>query len=89
MGIVFNEASLSFKLDTENTSYVIGIADEEKFIGHCYYGAKVSDEDMTYLLRTKRLRSCLLRTRGSEVRFLIFFRRVPRKRAWRLQRRSC
>lgn len=53
MGIVFNEASLSFKLDTENTSYVIGIADEEKFIGHCYYGAKVSDEDMTYLLRTK------------------------------------
>ncbi|MBD5157713.1 MAG: alpha-galactosidase [Butyrivibrio sp.] len=52
MGIVFNEDSLSFKLDTDNTSYVIGIADEEKFIGHCYYGARVSDDDLTYMLRT-------------------------------------
>lgn len=52
MGIVFNEDSLSFKLDTDNTSYVIGIADEEKFIGHCYYGARVSDADLTYMLRT-------------------------------------
>ena len=52
MGIVFNEDSLSFKLDTDNTSYVIGIADGEKFIGHCYYGARVSDADLTYMLRT-------------------------------------
>lgn len=52
MGIVFNEDCLSFKLDTDNTSYVIAVADEEKFIGHCYYGAKVSDADLTYMLRT-------------------------------------
>lgn len=52
MGIVFNEDCLSFKLDTDNTSYVIAVADEEKFIGHCYYGAKVSDTDLTYMLRT-------------------------------------
>ena len=52
MGIVFNEDSLSFKLDTDNTSYVIGIADGEKFIGHCYYGARVNDADLTYMLRT-------------------------------------
>lgn len=51
MGIAFHEDSFSFKLDTDNTSYVIGVADDEKFIGHCYYGARVSDQDLTYLLR--------------------------------------
>lgn len=53
MGITFNEKSLSFKLDTDNTSYVIAVADDEKFIGHCYYGARVSDTDMGYMLRTE------------------------------------
>ena len=53
MKIHYDEASRSFKLDTERTSYCISIADTEGFIGHAYYGAKVSDEDLSYLLRTK------------------------------------
>lgn len=52
MGIVFDNRDMSFKLDTDNTSYVIAIVDEEQFIGHCYYGARVSDMDMSYMLRT-------------------------------------
>ena len=28
-----------FKLDTADTSYVIGAVDEEMFLGHIYYGA--------------------------------------------------
>lgn len=27
------------KIDTENTSYVIGVIDDEQFLGHIYYGA--------------------------------------------------
>ena len=51
MNITFNEKDRSFKIDTENTSYIIGIADEEGFIGHVYYGSKVEDEPL-YLMRT-------------------------------------
>lgn len=51
MNITFNEKDRSFKIDTDNTSYIIGIADEEAFIGHVYYGSKVEDEPL-YLMRT-------------------------------------
>ncbi len=53
MGIVYNEKLRSFKLDTDSTSYIIKIVDEEGFVGHCYYGARISDEDAGYLLRTE------------------------------------
>ena len=53
MGIVYNEADRVFKLDTPGTSYLIGIVDEENFLGHVYYGKKISDSNVTYLLRTK------------------------------------
>ena len=51
MNITFNEKDRSFKIDTDNTSYIIGIADEEAFIGHVYYGSKIEDEPL-YLMRT-------------------------------------
>lgn len=38
MGITYFEKERIFKLDTKNTSYLIGITDEENFIGHIYYG---------------------------------------------------
>ena len=50
--IQFNEKTKTFELDTKNTTYVIAICDEEQFLGHVYYGAKISD-DATYLLRTE------------------------------------
>lgn len=40
-----------FKLDTPNTSYIIGIADG-KYPGHIYYGKRLSDTDLAYLMRT-------------------------------------
>ncbi len=52
MNIQFDERNRVFKLDTEHTSYLIAIVDEEGFLGHVYYGAKISDTDVTYLLRT-------------------------------------
>ena len=51
MGIKFFEDDKIFKLDAKNTSYIISIVDEEKFIGHVYYGKKIIDENVNYLLR--------------------------------------
>lgn len=52
MRIRYEEAAGIFKLDTEKTSYVIGLADEERFIGHVYYGGYISDAEVAYLMRT-------------------------------------
>ena len=53
MGITYFEKERIFKLDTKNTSYLIGITDEENFIGHIYYGKKLEDHNLAYLLRTE------------------------------------
>lgn len=50
--ITYNEKQRTFKLDTPNTSYVIGIVDEEGFVGHAYYGRRLEDADVLYLMRT-------------------------------------
>lgn len=50
--IRFDETTKTFQLDTANTSYVIAICDEEQFVGHAYYGKRISDCDVAYLMRT-------------------------------------
>lgn len=52
MNITYNETNRVFKLDTPHTSYCIGIVDEENFVGHIYYGRRLSDDDLVYLMRT-------------------------------------
>ena len=52
MAINYCEACKCFRLDTEKTTYVIGIADAEKFVGHAYYGKKLGKDDVSYLMRT-------------------------------------
>jgi alpha-galactosidase len=52
MGIKYNEQDRIFKLDTPKSTYMIGIVDDENFLGHIYYGKRVIDEDLSYLLRT-------------------------------------
>ena len=51
--IAYYENERIFKLDTPNSSYVIGIVDEENFVGHIYYGRKLRDHKIGYLLRTE------------------------------------
>lgn len=53
MNITYNEQNRIFKLDTAKTSYCIGIVDEENFIGHVYYGRKLADDNLVYLMRTE------------------------------------
>lgn len=52
MNIAYDAAYRIFKLDTDHTSYVIAVIDEEGFLCHAYYGDKISDTDVAYLLRT-------------------------------------
>lgn len=51
MGIVFEKEKRIFKLDTKATSYLIGLT-EEGYVGHIYYGKKLSQAGGSYLLRT-------------------------------------
>ena len=50
--ITFYEKERIFQLDTPKSTYVIGIVDEENFVGHVYYGKKIKDGRVGYLLRT-------------------------------------
>ena len=52
MNIHYYEQERVFKLDTPNTSYLIGIVDNENFVGHIYYGKKLQSYDVAYLMRT-------------------------------------
>lgn len=52
MNITYYEQNRLFKLDTPHTSYCIAVADEENFLGHVYYGRKLSENNLTYLMRT-------------------------------------
>lgn len=53
MGIKYYEKERIFKLDTSNTSYIMAVVDEENFLGHVYYGPRLEDYNIKYLLRTE------------------------------------
>ena len=45
MGVTFNEKERIFKLDTPNTSYILGIGDEFGHLVHIYYGKSIASTD--------------------------------------------
>ena len=52
MGIQYDGQERVFRLDTPGTAYLMGIAGEEGFLGHIYYGARLeSAEGAAALLR--------------------------------------
>ena len=48
--IKYNEKTSTFRLDTPNSTYCITIA-KKGYVGHAYYGKKIADDDVSYLLR--------------------------------------
>lgn len=48
--ILFDKNSSSFRLETPASSYIITIA-KKGYVAHTYYGTKLADDDVTYLLR--------------------------------------
>ncbi len=53
MSIAYFEKERVFKLDTPRSSYLIGLIDEENFVGHIYYGKRLESHDLAYLMRTE------------------------------------
>ena len=53
MNVTYFEKERIFKLDTPNTSYLLGIVDEENFIGHIYYGKRLQGHNIAYRMRTQ------------------------------------
>ncbi|HBA63364.1 MAG TPA: alpha-galactosidase [Lachnospiraceae bacterium] len=51
MGIRYNEEKRLFQLDTEHTTYIIGLT-EEGYTGHVYYGKRLQGMGSGYPLRT-------------------------------------
>ena len=50
ISIIYNEKERSFKLRAKDTDYMMKVCDGE-YLGHVYYGKKVGDNDLTYLMR--------------------------------------
>ncbi len=52
MAVLYDESRRLFKLDTANTTYMIGIT-EDGYVGHVYYGRRLNRPGGEYLLRAK------------------------------------
>lgn len=52
MPIIFDETKGVFALHTKNSSYLIALGDQRTYVGHAYYGKRIGDTDVEYLLRT-------------------------------------
>lgn len=52
MGISYNEGTKIFKLDTKNTSYIMGVEDDFGYLLHHYYGKRLIGDEVGYLTRT-------------------------------------
>lgn len=70
MNVSYNEQEKMFRLDTPNSTYLIGILDEEKFITHVYYGKRIPDDNMQYLLRIFSSNYVPFQNLGDQVSFL-------------------
>lgn len=68
MGISFNEQERVFRLDTPGSTYLMNIVDETGFLCHTYYGRRIPDDDMRYLLRVGK--DPRFRTSGNQTGFL-------------------
>jgi len=62
MGIFYNEKEKSFRLDAKNTSYMLKVIDDG-YLAHVYYGKKVPDEDLGYLLRMDEIPTPMVKNR--------------------------
>lgn len=50
MGIIFNHKEMTYILHTRNTTYQMGV-DKYGTLLHLYYGERIEDPNMSYLLR--------------------------------------
>ena len=53
MGIVYEEDQKVFGLHTKHTTYLCGLTEDGQYLGHIYYGKRMTDLSASYLLRTE------------------------------------
>ena len=70
MSVSYNEKEKVFRLDTPGSTYLIGLVDEEGFLGHIYYGRRIPDDNMHYMLRVCSGNYVPFRDKGDQVSFL-------------------
>lgn len=70
MSVSYNAKEKVFRLDTPHSTYLIGIVDNEGFLGHIYYGKRILDDNMQHLLRVCSGKYTLYRGKGDQVSFL-------------------
>lgn len=70
--ITYDHIHQIFKIDTQSTSYIMGIADG-KYLGHIYYGKRLQDTDLGYLLNTEEKPFPPSRFAGEKVSFIDHF----------------
>lgn len=71
--ITYKENERVFQLDTPNTTYVIAVVDDENFVGHVYYGPRLKDSDVFYLMRTEEPPFVPSKNNRSAVHFMTAF----------------
>lgn len=94
MAIRYIEQDRTFWLDTEHTSYIMAVVDEENFVGHVYYGQKLQYTENApaplYLMRTGEAPFVPSQNNRERVAFLDSFpMEYPGNRVRRLQRECC
>lgn len=52
MGIVYDEEQKVFGLHTKSSTYLCGLTEDGNYLGHIYYGKRMKDLAVSYLLRT-------------------------------------
>ena len=67
--IIFDGDKKVFKLDTNNTSYVMGVTDEG-YLGNIYYGKKIDSTDILYALRIDDLPFTPSKFLGGKIDFM-------------------
>ena len=72
MSVTFNEEKKIFRLDTEKSTYVMGLS-PEGFLGHIYYGDRLYMEADNYLLRMEEPPYTPSVNKREESAFLDFF----------------
>ena len=77
MPINFNQNNKTFKLDTNTTSYVIGV-NTYGYLMHNYYGAFISDDDLEYLNFAHRHSSHFPRVEMESEEFPFFSKSIHR-----------
>ena len=68
MSISYNASEKTFRLDTRGSTYLITLADELNFPAHAYYGRRIPDDNMQYLLRVTNPKPFL--ERGDQTAYL-------------------